>query len=159
MKNVVYIFFILIIVSCNNHRKMKSENSAVEFEDVITGNKTLESNKFENLSTQKFNDYIDLLKLKDKHPEFKADIIEQLQSISKDSLIHIRDASNFLVKNVRQENGIEHISDSVQKIKLVYDVVLDGRKIEDSVFALITTKVVVIDNKETVSHKVKLLKQ
>lgn len=156
MKKLIYIIYILIFISCKNNEVNKvSESPALEMEDdteIYEFVTSSEVTKYQTLSTQKLQDYFDLIKLKEKHPEFKEDILLQLRMLSNDTIPNY--IGNFSIENIHQSGKVEIVSDSVQKIKLVYDVVSESYKGVDSIFAVITYKTIQLEGKQTISNKV-----
>ncbi|GAA3612380.1 hypothetical protein Q4Q39_04370 [Flavivirga amylovorans] len=154
MKKLIYIICILIFISCKNEVNKVSEIPAFEEEDaeVYRSDDNFVMNRYQILSTQKLQEYFDLIKLKEKHPEFKDDILIQLRKLSNDSIPNY--AGDFSIENIRQVGEVETISDSVQKIKLVYNVVSDAYKSNDSILATISSKTIFIDDTATISNKV-----
>jgi len=154
---LLYIFAVLLFFSCKNESKsMNMEESIFLEESYVPSNDETSSEvlKYEKLSKLKFTNYIDLLRLKGKHPEFIEDIEVQIHQLSKDSIVAMYNHDDFSVENIHQEGGIKQVSDSLKKIKLVYEIVSKSNKITDSVFANIFTKTIIVDNKTITSNKV-----
>ncbi|GAA3629135.1 hypothetical protein [Flavivirga jejuensis] len=160
MKRLTYIICILIFISCKNNEANKvSESPVLEMEndtEVYDFEINSKVNRYETLSTQKLQDYFDLIKLQKKHPEFKDDILLQLRKLSNDSILNY--TGDFSIENIHQVGEVETISDSIQKIKLVYNVVSDSYKGLDSILANIISKTILIDETATISNKVVFLR-
>lgn len=156
MKKLIYIIYILIFISCKDNVANKSfESPILEVEDDVEEFQySINSgvNTYQNLSIQKLQDYFDLIKLQEKHPEFKDDILLQIRMISNDTIPNY--IGNFSIENIHQSGKVEIVSDSVQKIKLVYDVVSESYKGVDSIFAVIIFKAIQLEGVETISNKV-----
>lgn len=163
MKKIKNIFIFLIIVSCNNDVSKKSESyDAVEFEKETVEDsyyapeayETLEEPfEYKELSTEKLQEFYDLLLLKSKHPDFNHAIVDQLKTYSKDTF-SIDSMTDIIIKNVEIMGEPIHISDSVQKMKLVYDLISKNKSRKDSIWATITSRSILIDDREKTSRKI-----
>ena len=161
MKKLIYVIFILIFISCKNNDVNKVfENSVLVEEDseVFEYSNNLESNKYQLLSTQKLEDYFDLIKLKEKYPEFKNDVFLQLRSLSNDSILK-EYKGDFSIEDINQKGDTQRVSDSTQKIKLSYKVISESYTLTDSIYAIITSKIIQLDGIETVSNKIVFSKE
>ena len=166
MKILVYIFVALLILSCANN---KNEAPAMKTDEVKQNEFILEnavaledaSNTFiyKELAAQKLQDYFDLLVLQKHHPEFKEDIHNQLQKLLTDSIAIPNIAQKVIIKNVQQISDIQHISDSVQKVVIRFDITFNHTIKTDSIVAIIKTKKINLDNKEVISTKISFLKE
>jgi len=155
MKQISYIILFSLIISCSN-KEMKSEmNSVVYNEEAI-----VKSEQFlnENITKQKLQDYFDLLVLQQKHPEFNEDIITQLKEISNENRT-VSDTIAVQVVNLNLIGKIQKISDSIQKMKITFDIVSENDIKKDTIITLIKTKKVMIDSQEFISNKLQFLKQ
>lgn len=147
----------MCFISCKHSESMKSESVDMEFEateameDVI-GN---EFNTLEKLGSQKIIEYFDLIKLKQKHPEFESDINTQLQSFTDTSNLNYPDG--FTISNIKQIGETNVISDSITNFKLGYDVISETKSFKDSLLVEIKSKVVYIKDKREVSQKVRFI--
>jgi hypothetical protein len=160
MKKIVYIIIIFLIVSCKNETKNKSfevydiEPVGIEDYDDSFEFSIIKSFNYEKLINLKLQDYFDLKVLEQQHPEFKDAIKKQLYALSNDDI----DVSNFSTKitieNIRQIGKPIIVSDSVQKLKLHFDIVTEQNKTTDSIIATIINKSVVIDNEKRLSTKI-----
>ncbi len=164
MKRLIYIFVVLFITSCTNNRKEVSIE-AVEMEktETVLESTALEDVKetftFQHLTEQKLQDYFDLLVLKQQHPEFIDDIRTQLHELSEDSIIISYFPQEVDIKNVQQIGETQQISDSIQKIKLRFDISTNDSVKKDSIVAIIKTKRITLDNEELISTKVVFTKE
>lgn len=140
----------LIMISCANETKNKTESIDYELEEPIEydDNYSMDSKPitYEYLVQQKLIDYFDLIRLKQEHPEFEKDIILQLQRFSKDSTIYNKYLKIDSIKNVRQVGAVLRESDSVQRIKLYFDIVSDNKIKSDSISAIILTRAALVDD-------------
>lgn len=153
MKQFIYILLVLIFVSCSS-RETKNNyeyNSTTEnVEDYYRNSSS--TNKYLTITTQKLHDYSDLLKLEKQHPELKADIIEQLQSLSKTKIVTID--PKYTIENIQQVGETETLSDSVQKIKLKYSLISRTEIKEDSITTYIKTTTILLDGRNNIANKV-----
>ncbi len=164
MKRLIYIFVVLFITSCANNRKEVSIE-AVEMEktETVLESSVMEDVKetftFQHLTEQKLQDYFDLLVLKQQHPEFIDDIRAQLHELSQDTILISYFPQKVDIKNVQQIGKTQQISDSIQKIKLRFDISTDNSLKSDSITAIIKTKRITLDNEELISTKVVFTKE
>ena len=153
MKKFVILLLILLSVSCKNHSN-KYEFSTDDI-SVSNENETINkhTNTTETAAIPKLIEYLDLIKLSKQHPEFKEDILTQLQSLSKDSIIKLNYPNSFTIHNIRIEN-MAPISDSLDRVKLVYEIHLENEQKMDSIIAFISKKKIKIEGVNTLSTKV-----
>ncbi len=161
MKKIACILLIILVFSCKNESNKTPllDGADIDYETVMESKAVTlsEINSYEALSIEKLTAYFDLLKLKEKHPEFKDDIEQQLQSFSNDALLDY--AGDFSIDSICQIGEVENISDSIRKIKLIYNVVSDTYNGKDSISAVITFKTIKMDGRSTASNKVLFLKE
>lgn len=117
------------------------------------GSSTL-SNPLTQLTEQKLKEYFDLIQLKQEHPEFKADIILQLQKFSNDTTIGKNYSKGFKLEHIRIVEYLETDSDTTQKLKLFFDVIHENSKRTDSIIATIFQKTIMVDNEDITSNKI-----
>jgi len=80
MKKIYYILIALIIFSCKNETSKSLDTNDLIVEDDIDMLYEVSSNKnisYDTFTTERLQDYYDLLVLKQKHPEFIKSIKEQ----------------------------------------------------------------------------------
>ncbi|MCP5064755.1 MAG: hypothetical protein GY936_20150 [Ignavibacteriae bacterium] len=160
MKKLAYIFIVFIIFSCKNesNKNVKEATADIEsdFEIIETEDFNIESNTFvyEELSTQKLQEMYDLISLKHKHPEFAETIKSQLKDYTNENVI-TSISSEVLIKNIQLEDEIIQVSDSVQKMKLSYDVISNNSTQKDSIWAIISTKIIFVDGEKVKTKKIK----
>ena len=153
MKRLLLIICGLLIVSCANEtRSMKYEAAEVSDYDEAF----YETNySFETISEQKLKEYFDLLKLKQAHPDFKEDIVLQLKKFSSDSTIGLNYPKDFSIENISQVGPMQRLSDSVQHIKLSYDVVGTTKTFKDSILVIISQKNIRLDSEVITSTQIR----
>ena len=163
MKKLLYISIAIFIISCANNRKEAAIDAVESVEMEQNETTILESTAMEDMSvtfqyqqitTQKLQDYFDLSVLQQQHPEFKEEITTQLQELSKDNLIIADSTRQVIVENVQQLSEIQRVSDSVQRIKIRFDIRTNDNVKNDSITAIITTKKIRLDDKEVISTKI-----
>jgi len=165
MNRLIYIFVVLFIASCANNRKeaateaVDMEQSETVLESTAFEDAAIETFTFQHLTEQKLQDYFDLLVLQQQHPEFIDDIRIQLQELSKDSVIKADFPQKVDIQNVQQVGETLQVSDSIQKIRLRFDIIANNSIKKDSITAIIKTKKVSLDNEEFISTKVKFTKK
>lgn len=165
MKRFLYIYVAFFMMSCANERKNEAPIEGINMEKTET---MLESTAFEDakeafifqhLTEQKLQDYFDLLVLQQQHPEFIEDIRVQLHELSEDSIIISYFPHKVDIKNVQQIGETQIVSDSIQRIKLRFDIITNNSVKKDSITAIIKTKKITLDNEELSSTKVVFTKE
>ncbi len=165
MRKLVNIFVVLLIISCANEHKNEAPIEGVNMEknETVLESSAMEDVKeaftFQHLTEQKLQDYFDLLVLQRQHPEFIDDIRAQLHELSEDSTIISYFPQKVDIKNVQQIGKTQIISDSIQKIKLSFDIITNNSLKKDSITAIIKTKTITLDNEELTSTKVVFTKE
>ena len=163
MKKLIYILVSCIIsLSCADETKNKdleiSTEEAIEIPN-IEAIRAPEKPNFEKLASQKLADYFDLLRLQQEHPEFEQDLLLQLKSFSENDTLFLNKYQNIKsIENIRQTGDIIQVADSVQQIKLYFDVITDKMTIADSTLAKILFKNIVMENSSTKSYKIQFKK-
>jgi len=154
MKKIIITLFILQLFSCANRKENNKAVMEAINEEVVTEKTAIFST--EKLIAQKLTNYFELIKLKEKHPEFKDDIIIQLKSTLKDSS-RLEDKIEYdSIENIREVASVA-VSDSTQKIKLYYDVVLENGSYTDSINAFLESRTVIIEGNKKITKKVTFL--
>ncbi len=116
----------------------------------------IESFLYQELSTVKLQELYDLLALKQEHPEFKESIETQLENYTNDTMAAInKPEKESLIKNIELKGNLIEVSDSVQKMKLYYDVVSNNLIQKDSIWAEVTTHEIEVNGKKVKSKKIK----
>ncbi|MFK7812559.1 MAG: hypothetical protein AB8B59_08700 [Maribacter sp.] len=156
MRDLIWIVLIGFFFSCTNkNRMMESEFEDFEVSESKNYELILKELSLEDLTSQKLIDYYDLLQLKDSgSSEFQEDVIHQLRAFSGESLLETDSLSTISIRNIHQIGDVEQVSDSVQKIKLRYEVYGEYADKSDSIYAIITSKNVLIDKVKTKSTNV-----
>lgn len=161
MKKLIYIFIVLILVSCNNHAEKNIDINVLEMNEgdyeveISESGESIENSFiYENLSSQKLQEMYDLISLKLENPEFEETIKLQLKTYTNDS-ISIPNSSGVLIKNIKLKGEVIKVSDSVQKMKLYYDVVSNNSIQKDSIWATITINETMFEGKKIKSKKIK----
>jgi len=159
MKKFIYIYVLIFIAACSNQPKKEAaiEEDIKKYETVLE-NSALEDMAeeftYQHLTKQKLQDYFDLLTLQQEHPEFGEDLALQLQELSHDTLNISIASQEVSIENLQQIGATIKISDSIQRIRLLFDIIVEGSKKSDSITAVISTKKVYLDQKEVISTKV-----
>lgn len=156
MKKLIYIIIVLIIVSCHNNMKDNAPSVNADYEFIETEKFIVKPNFiYEELAVQKLQEMYDLVSLKDKHPEFSKTIKSQLKAYTNDS-INISSSSDVIIKNMKLKGEVVKVSDSVQKMKLFYDIISNNNNTkQDSIWAIITTYKIDFEGKKIESKKIK----
>ncbi|RZN83846.1 MAG: hypothetical protein EVB11_03755 [Winogradskyella sp.] len=178
MKNRIYIFIVLILFSCNNRNDSPNAKEASHFEeadleiekvsiesekdkdtddlmlDIEEFNFATESFQYEELSQLKLQEMYDLLSLQKSKPEFSESIELQLKDYTdtiKQSLI----AEEVIIQNLELKEDLIQVSDSTQKMKLHFDIVSKNSIKKDSIWAIITTKIILFEGEKIKSNKIR----
>ncbi len=163
MKKLLYIVVACMLVACN--QAYKSEVPANE--DLSEMDKVGEATEVETkvilnykvLAEQKLNDYADLLRLQQQHPEFEEEIAKQLMQLSKDSIIPFSETKKIVISELQQIGEVQDISDSVQQVTFSIQVETDTSVLRDTLNAIFTTRQVQLDDTEHTTVKVSFEKQ
>lgn len=153
-KSIVIIAFGLFFSCADNYKNLDSKG--MEAETFNPYNELLSKElSLEELTSQKLLDYYDLLRLLEgSSTAFKEDITKQLSALTKEPFSEMDSLDGISIRNIHQIGSVEKISDSVQKIKLNYDIFFNDTVKTDSIIALITTKALLVDGAETKSTNV-----
>lgn len=154
MRDIRYLVLsIILFVSCAKRKEMKNVSDKVE---SIKKEVAIESFENENRTKQKLQEYFDLLILQQKHPEFKGDIKKQLQKITTTNKT-VLDTNAIQIQNLKMLGESQKISDTVTKMKIIFDIVSVNKVEKDTIVTLIKTKKVTIDGRELASSKIRFL--
>ena len=99
------------------------------------------------------------LQLKNAHPDFEENIITQLQELSQNEILEINSVKDGKIGNIQVTDEIIIVSDSIEKIKVNYDLVTSEKTIKDSIYAYKISSTTVIDNVTFPSLKIKFSKK
>ena len=157
MKNIIYILIIVVFISCKHNEAMKSVSADMEIESTMEEEISSETFSYEKLSTQKLEEYLDLIKLKQQHPEFEADINKQLLSFTNDNSI-LNYPEGFTISNIKQLGTTKFISDSLQTFTIGFDITTASGSFKDSLLTEIKSKEVYIGTTKKVSQKLRFSK-
>ncbi len=152
MKYLSYLV-VLMFFSCAKEKNYKLEANAEAASYEVQ--ERLSENSYENILSEKLMNYVDLLRLKENHPNFKDDIIVQLKNLSEEQIIAIVHNSEEDIKEIQIFEPPKIISDSVKEFKLQYKLFSNSKSTEDSIFARITTHEMMLDNKVVQSNTIK----
>ena len=148
------IILIFLIYSCSRSKEMKPVNYSYKKESVIEKPVIItEQFKYQIITKQKLQEYYDLLVLQKKHPEFKNDILAQLQKISSINK-KLKDTNSIKINNL-ELISTNKTSETERRIKISFDVISNNKIKKDTTIVLIKTKKVIIDNRELVSNKIR----
>jgi len=156
MKYLLYIALALMVLSCarNKAEEMVSTEAIDNEKSLELATSEASIATYTGLAQQKLQDYFDLLVLQNEHPEFKAEIISQLEQLSEDTISLPEDIASVSIENVEQRGDIENVSDSVQKMTLDFDIVSTNFRKKDSINVLIHTQWIDIDGEKLPATKV-----
>jgi len=161
MKKALYILLTISLIACKHNQETLSKS----VEEVPTSinndqgfNFAVKPMSQEQISSQKLEEYIDLIKLKRKHPEFEKDINDQLISFTNDSLSIGNYPKGFSISNIEQLGDSKVISNSVEQMVLGFTVTTNAMTFKDSILTEIRSKAIVIDGDSLMSNNVRFLK-
>jgi hypothetical protein len=127
----------------------------IVFDEEVIANYEVENIINKPLINQKLQDFYDLIALQNQHPEFNNEVMEQLKNYTNDSIINYTTDKVVIIKNLQQIGETSIINNSTQKIKLRYTKVSENIEITDTIYAIITSKPIMINNESLVSNKVR----
>lgn len=132
---------------------MRDADSSIATEEHVTS-----SFSNEDLATQKLQDYLDLVVLRNEHPAFEADILSQLQSLSNDETPLMQAFPGVVYENIRLKKVMDTSEDSIQRIEFYVDVISEGSIKTDSITAVITKQRIELDDEVFINSKVRFEK-
>jgi len=159
MRQFIYLLIVIIVFSCNETSKAVLDSETYyEIDESIQAEKSLsiyEEKSFsqQDLINEKLQELYELIELKNNHPDFAASIELQLKEYTDDTII-LKDA-NVSIKNIELKEEIVNLSDSLQKLKLHYEIHSNNFSRKDSIYTLISTKNITIDGEAKTSKKIK----
>ncbi len=151
MKKVLFILSVLFFISCSNKSPQNKEADIFLF-DVKEEESTIRS--YEDIAVQKLQNYVDLLKLKNEHPEFKKQVTLQLEKISTNRKFHNKFQDFLLVKNIHKVGEEITLNDSVKKLKLAFELVKKSSVKYDSVDVKIKINTIILEGENFVNNEV-----
>lgn len=155
MKTLLYILLILCVVSCkHNNETMKSES--VQMEVLSVDDIDFDILSSEAISSKKLEEYFDLIKLKQEHPEFAAEIALQLKNFTKDSL-GLEYSKGFTISDIEQLGASKLVSDSIEQLVLGFRVSTNSETFKDSILIEISSKIIDLDGETRISKKIRFL--
>ncbi len=156
MRKYTYMVLFLIGVSCANQNKESQADYDIELKnsELIEDQFQKRQLTLEQITSQKLKEYFELVQLRNKHPQFKEEIEEQLKSFTRPGILESDKFDVVDISNIRQIGAIVKVSDSVVKLKLIYDKVLNNSTMTDSIRAVILTKNIHLDEKRIVSNEI-----
>jgi len=161
MKKSIYILLCLLWMSCANETK-SSKLEVVDEEQLEAPTRDFDMSapikakeSYENLAISKLKNYFDLIRLQNEHPEFREDILIQLQDLTKDGDASYNYSDIDSIQNIQQKGTTIQVNDSIQRLKLYFEKVQGSQVIPDSITAIITTKTITLDNQTVKATKVK----
>ncbi|MCD2259743.1 hypothetical protein [Psychroserpens luteolus] len=92
------------------------------------------------ISTQKLNEYVELIKLKQEHPEFESEINAQLLSFTSDSLTLSNYPRAFTISDIHQIGGTRIEGDSLELFTLGFTVHTNTVTFKDSVLTRVSSR-------------------
>lgn len=156
MRKYICIVLVLLGTSCSN----KNKEAPAEY-DIVLKSAELNEDEFqskeitlEQLTSKKLHDYFELLQLQKMHPQFKEEIEEQLKSFTKSGILGKDVFEGVEISNIKQVGEVVKVSDSVMKLKLVYDIISKNSTSPDSIHAFIKTKNVYLDERQIISNEI-----
>ncbi|WP_157957347.1 hypothetical protein [Winogradskyella tangerina] len=165
LKHIVLFSISLLFAACAmESNKVNTSESDYKYVDIEESAATEADDYGSNISgdqaliNEKLQDFYDLLALQNKHPEFTKEVIEQLRNYTSNSIEEFSSENAFVIKNISQLGQAEVLNDSVKKLKLVYDKISENVKVTDTIYALITSKTIVIDGESFKSNKIQFSK-
>ncbi|OUS02117.1 hypothetical protein A9Q86_05555 [Flavobacteriales bacterium 33_180_T64] len=152
MKKLIYILFVLCIVACKQNEAMKKDDVNTH---ALSNFKTSTMTS-EDISSRKLEEYIDLITLQQKHPEFESDINEQLKNFTNGKL-SLNYPKGFKISDIKQLGESKIISDSLEHLILEFTVTNNSQTLKDSILAEIRSTSIDMDGEIRISKKVRFL--
>jgi hypothetical protein len=155
MKRLIYIIVVLLISSCANSPSMDKKSTSEEILFEASDSKMDDS----SILKEKLTTYFDLLKLKEKHPGFATDLNSQLQNLSQNKIIEVKNLETSSIENISISNNVLKVFDSIERIKIAYNIVHKDSTTRDSIFAYKTSTEIIIDGYPVKSFDIKFAKE
>ena len=155
MRALIYILVCSVLFSCSNANKeeMMVEAAADVVEETTAPAMASEMFTYETITKQKLQELIDLKGLSQDHPEDPA-IKNQLESISQSSSF-LQINGNQKLTTIEALGKPKKLNDSVQNLRILFTTEdPKGEISKDSIKAVITTRMFILDGVEQVAIKV-----
>ena len=157
MNRTLYIVFILLW-ACNSgveHEELRNADAAeIQESSVSMEDTAISEADFTKMSSEKLQEYADLLMLETQHPQFKDQIRQQLLNISETNLLQTTHSDSLQVLRMRQLGNAERVSDYLDRIHYAYTLSAGNTLVQDTLVARIAKQYVLIDDRETISYKI-----
>ncbi len=157
MKQVPYIILVLILLACSSKEKTYHKEADTLYNTELEASEMKLTEK--DVFSEKWNSYFELLQLKATHPQFEKDLTIQLKNRSQHSIIQIENIKNLSIENIEVTDDIVSISDTIEKIKLRFEIVDQEKRVMDSIYAYKTSAAVQVDYLTVPTFKIKFSKK
>ena len=136
-----------------NHNNEEVDKKASNLDDLV---EPIEIEVFSNqqLINEKLHVFYELRALQNSHPKFAQTIAMQLQKYTSDTIPPLT-KKTISIGNIAIGDEIISLSDSLQKLKVYYNIESENLTKKDSIYALITTIELLIDDEIKTSKKVR----
>jgi hypothetical protein len=149
MKKIMLIIIVLAINSCHNSPSLNTLN------EMEMGDYSAKMYSTQILIKEKFLEFYDLNLLLKNNLSFQNKIKERLKSFTLDSLPVLDLSKDSKIENIQQKGMIINLSDSIQKTKLIFNVLSKKNLRKDSISVFIFKKKLRIHSDVVISTKVK----
>ena len=160
MKKIAYISLMFcVMLSCMDNAPMKTQEHNVDALPSVKDGSGIELELLspESIGSIKLEEYFDLIKLKQEHPEFEDDINLQLETFSEGSIPTINYPKGFTITNVKTSKLGQH-TETQKMLKLKFTVTAASQSFQDSLRAIIKSDTIELDGKTRISRTVSFSK-
>lgn len=158
MKKLAIIFGLaLLIISCkNNNSFAPGANEEASIDDFFESSGS--SFTKTDLLEQKLQEVYDLSLLKQLHPEFEEELLNQIKSLSDGEILLTEKTDAVKINNLTLIGDVNIKSDSISEIKLYYEVSYNNKVVIDSILAIVKTHNIEIEGDNFSSTKIRFKK-
>ncbi|MFD2916397.1 hypothetical protein [Psychroserpens luteus] len=158
MKKTLYILLLFSFMTCKNNEAMKMESTDMEVMSVKDENdfdRVMLSS--EAISIKKLEEYMNLIQLKQEHPEFEDDIILQLRNFTLDSLAALNYPKGFTISDVKIKGKPRPLTNTQELLSLKFTVISPSKTFKDSIGVMIKSEPIELDGKTQISREILFL--
>lgn len=162
--HIIILTSILFVACVTEPDKMNNTDNFI-FDDSIDVEELKKVEDFnynnknnEQLINLKLQDFYDLLALQNTHPEFTKEVKQQLKTFTEDSLFNYTTEILEPIKNLKPIGTFQPIDSVTKKMLYTYDIILKEGVKTDTIWAIISSETITVDDKDLVSQKIKFSK-
>ncbi|MBR9914522.1 MAG: hypothetical protein GYB32_06795 [Algicola sp.] len=155
MRPIIYILCFLMFWSCKDNLDKSTDLEMLEEPKSDFMDAPFSA---EDYSIQKLEEYVDLIQLKNDHPDFGKTIDKELNTYIIDSLTALKYPKGFKISNIRAKKKEKPLQPMQDIIKLTYTVTTREVTVKDSIIAIINSAYLDIDGTTQISRSIHFIK-